>query len=766
MSKRKKNQNEYSLQPADPAYYGYYGNPYPQPQQPQPEPQKPKVKYLPRSFLWNVVGICLAFFFGIFVCLGAIIGGIAIASKKASVKQVASFAGLDETKYVSDAYLDKTILDLAADLLDDAKNKKITSLNAVGKYTPLAGTLFDKVSAQLADMGIHLNKDEFMNVEFSSLGNYVSENVVKNIVLGDVLKLTPESSPLMLSLCYGTEGEDYTVADGAIVMSEGKHAATISDLTNDSQTLLGRIGIGTALNVTASSEPALRYLAYGSEGTDYHIENGEIVMAEGKHERKLSELTAADANVVNNAKIRDLVKIDKSASGFLSAVADWKIGDLTDSYRINRLKVGQIVTIGDDASSFMKTIKDWRIGEFTDESKFNALALGDIVTIDASSPAVLQAVSNTGLSELGRKINTLPLTSILGESKVNGNALLKNLKHSTLETLAGDIESLTAEDVFGDDMYEYLSLKASGEKTFSELYTAYESTGKNDATASKNRPTPIPDGATITKKILLSSDHTTELTEGFFVGKTDVSAQPVYRTGSGYAVTVKTNVTPVYEWKRVDYTESKLVPLGDATITENGAAYEYTVGGKTYPIQEDSFGFYAVLEERVDFERTVTGYTIGANTYSYENGKITIDDTAYSVLSDESGSYIEKTVEAVKGYQGTDDTVHTEAETEVAYFGTWTEKNNTEHNNEKLDRCLMGVWYLLFSEKGTSVQVTDLAKSVNEVQTEIAKTPLWKLYFLGLIDSDSFNADFPVKNLNEYTLNELLVYVKTLNLSK
>ncbi len=724
-----------------------YAQSYPQPAA-QPEAQKPKIKYLPRSFLWNVIGVCLSFFFGIFVCLGAIVGAVAIAGKKASVKQISSFAGIDETKFVSEAYLDKTVLDLASDLLDDAKNNKLNNLNAVGKYTPLAGTAFDKVSEQLAAMGVKLNKEEFMNVEFSALGTYLSDNVVQNIVLGDVLKLTPESSALMLALCYGTKDEDYTVTDGKIVMNEGKHATTISDLTKDSEGLLGRIGIGTALNVTASSEPALIYLAYGSEGEDYHIVDGKIVMNEGKQERKLSDLTAADANIVNNAKIRDLVAIDDKTGDFLKAVADWKIGDLTDGYRINRLKVGQIVSIGENASKFMKTIKDWRIEEFNDEAKFNALALGDIVTIDEGSPAVLQSVADTGLSELGRKINTLPLTSILGESAVNNNALLKNIKYSTLETLADDVAKVSAEDVFGDDMYQYLSVEASG-GTFADLYTAYESTGKNDKAASALRPEPITDKSAVTKKFLLKGS-TTELTEGFFTDGNLVTDQStVYRKGSEYAVTVKTPVVPVYEWKRVDYAAKALVPLGeDETIAENGSAYEYTVGGTTYPVEQDGNGFYAVVNERVDFERAVTQYTLGADTYRCTDGKITVNGTAYTVFSDESGSYIEQSKTAVKGYREANGAVHTEAETEVAYF----------LGNERLDRYLTGVWYLLFPSGNVSVAVTELADSVSAVQSELANAPLWKLYFLGLIDQNPFK-DLGSENLNDFTLNKLIQYV-------
>ena len=106
----------------------------------------------------------------------------------APVNKLLSSFGADASKYVSEAYLDKTILDLAGDLLDDARNKRLTNFDAVAKYSPAVKRALDSVAAQFADMGVRLNVEEIMGVEFSSLGSYLSNDVLMNVAIGDVMK--------------------------------------------------------------------------------------------------------------------------------------------------------------------------------------------------------------------------------------------------------------------------------------------------------------------------------------------------------------------------------------------------------------------------------------------------------------------------------------------------------------------------------------------------------------------------------------------------
>ena len=753
-----------------------------QPVQPAQQPQEPKkekkkkeattkVKYLPRSFLWNIIGLCLAFFFGIFACLGAIVGVVVLGAKKAPVNKLLSSFGADASKYVSEAYLDKTVLDLAGDLLDDARNKRLTNFDAVAKYSPAVKRALDSVAAQFADMGVRLNVEEIMGVEFSSLGSYLSNDVLMNVAIGDVMKLTGDSSPLMLTVCYGTEGEDYTVGeDGAIVMAEGKSAATVKDLSENAEEIIGRIEVGAALGVNASSEAAMRYLAYGSEGVDYDITDGEIVMRAGKKSRTISSLSGADADVVNGARIRDLVTIDKNSSEFMQAVSDWKISDLANGYKIKRLKIGQIVTVGDDSSAFLKAMRDWRIEELTEGGKLDTVTLGDLVSLSDSSPDIIKALQNTSLCDLSRKVETLRLASVLGESEINSNKLLKNLKNSTMKTLSDDIAALTVEDVFADEIYAYLSLTASGNKSYSTLLLNYETTGRKNEALSAKRPTPIPDNAVVTERAVLRNNPGTTVTEGYFLGKSRVEEENVYRAESGYATLVKTKVTPVYDWRLVDYAAGGLAPLGNAEIREEADAVWYISGDKFLKIQEDVFGAYVQDgTERIDLERAIVGYKLDGKTYSVTNGQIAADDgKTYVVYAEGEESYIEREFSVTKGYASENGTQYTESQVLVRRFASWTDEDGVAHTDEAVDRYLSGVWYLLFSqtEQGAKVPVQDVAKYITDAQKVLTDTPLWKLYFHGIVNENPYR-DFSGSgisgasgNLNEYSIDGIIALLK------
>lgn len=759
--------------------YGFPQNGYPQGDQqsappaeekePKKKEVKTKVKYLPRSFLWNIVGLCLAFFFGIFACLGAIVGAVAIVSKRASVQKTFSFIGKDAGQYVSEAYLDKSILDLAGDLMNDARGGSLNTLDAVGKYTPLVKSTLDKVAAQLADMGIAVNTEELMGVEFSSLGSYMTDNVLMTTQLGSVLKLTGESSKLMLGVCYGAEGEDYTVTDGKIVMNEGKHATTVKDLADDAEGVIGRIEIGAALNVTASSEAAIRYIAYGSEGVDYDITDGQIVMRTGKKSRTISSLSDADADVVGGARIRDLVTLDDNSSDLMKAVSDWKISDLTNGYKIKRLKIGQLFTMPESPSPFLAAMKDWRIEEMTEGGKLDTVTLGDLISVSDASPDVVKALQDTPMCELSSRIDTLRLSSVLGESGMNGNKLLKNLKNSTLKTLPDDIAALTVEDVFGSDVYAYISLVKSGGKTYEQLLTQYQSTGKNSPTLSENVPKPIPADAAVKTGYVMKANTGSFVTEAYFLNNTIVDEADVYRTAGGYATRVKTKVEPVYEWKIVDYAAGALAtPPADVEIREEDGEVWYFSGDTFCTMQEDTFGNYVTDDgERIDFEHVIVGYKLGGNTYAPVKGQITVDGVAYTVYTDETQSYIEREQPVTKAYASQNGTKYAENQVTVKYTASWTDDDGT-HTDEAVDRYLSGVWYLLFSKsaQGAKVPLEDVATYVTDAQSVLTDAKLWQLYFHGIINENPYRdlsgsvISGATGNLNDYTIDGIIGLLK------
>ena len=215
---------------------------------------------------------------------------------------------------------------------------------------------------QLSALGVHVDKDELKATPFNQIGAYFSENVVQTLVLGEALALKPGDNALLITLCYGEEGVDYEIEtrqteEGekqVFVMKEGHSPMTVGGIkSNDMNTLLEKITLEAALNVTADSDAPIRYLAYGSEGVNYEIrtENGvkSVVMLtdpatnEPYKKKTIAALTAADADLLGGANIRDLMTVGDDAQGILAAVKDWTIGELSDPNRIERLKISQII---------------------------------------------------------------------------------------------------------------------------------------------------------------------------------------------------------------------------------------------------------------------------------------------------------------------------------------------------------------------------------------------------------------------------------------
>ena len=91
-----------------------------------------------------------------------------------------------------------------------------------------------------------------------------------------MLGIGPDSDEVMLALAYGNEGEDYEIVDGEIVMIGDSRPRTIAELKEN-----GVIdGVRLSAVISADSDDAISmYLLYGVEGVHYAVgTEGEIEM--------------------------------------------------------------------------------------------------------------------------------------------------------------------------------------------------------------------------------------------------------------------------------------------------------------------------------------------------------------------------------------------------------------------------------------------------------------------------------------------------------
>ncbi len=713
-------------------------------------------RYSPRNPLGRLLTLILVFFIGLFAAIGGIIGTFAYLGTR-PLKEGFKLFNLEYEKFLTEDAANKSVLDLTQTLSDF---QKLDSLGAVSSYTPLVDTLLDGLEQQLSALGVHVDKDELKATPFNQIGAYFSENVVQTLVLGEALALKPGDNALLITLCYGEEGVDYEIEtrqteEGekqVFVMKEGHSPMTVGGIkSNDMNTLLEKITLEAALNVTADSDAPIRYLAYGSEGVNYEIrtENGvkSVVMLtdpatnEPYKKKTIAALTAADADLLGGAKIRDLMTVGDDAQGILAAVKDWTIGELSDPNRIERLKISQIIDT-DSANELGKKLASWRVGELTNGNKFDTLLLGDVISIDENSPVILRNLAEMPLGGCGDAVNTFRLSDILGES-IADNKLLGKLQNSTLQTLSQDIERFTVADLFGEELYSYLRITTDTDGnrlTYAEIVKAYE-TGHTNADGSRKDLNPV---------IISDQSEERKNIQSYFVHGGDVVIRGVFeKTDGGYILLgnnlnvytdgarkyVERNVvlTPVYAWSIVDYETGGVRPLpaGDSVSNDNtgktlstpagvsgesylqdGKPLYYLSGDKYYPLFTDAYSVYYVNEQnaRIDLDFSIASYTTPDGfTLLPEGGKVTYREREYFIKTKKaSGS--QETGDYAAGY----DYITAQITVEEYFYrqtdASFTQANlyapeqveerwrldNGDGTYTEVDRFLDGVWYLIF----------------------------------------------------------------------
>lgn len=423
-----------------------------------------KIKYVRRSFFWNVFAVLLAFLLGILFTVGAVAGVGYFAATKFSLKDVLGALKVDYEKYIEADYADMTLLDL----WDEVSKTQFTNLAAIGKFTPILKEQLNIANDNLADFGIDLNVNRLMETDFSELGAYFQDDVVAKAQLGGMLGVGPDDSALMLALCYGKEGVDYdivTAADGTqtIRMRGDKAPTTVGDLTEDANGILEGMELGTMLDVTAESDPLTIAICYGEEGTNYTVEDGEIVPVdapaeEGKIAYPVTVGTLMDdaTGVIDNVKVETALSVTAASEPALRYLAYGSEGEqytladddgdgtpdrvqmlddpatgkpyekrsissLTeeDSDLIGGAAIRDLVGIdtseGSEDSAFMQAIADWKVNDLKDEEKVESLKIGDVFDTEDASSSLMHAISSWELGDLKQqaRIDRLRLSQVL-----------------------------------------------------------------------------------------------------------------------------------------------------------------------------------------------------------------------------------------------------------------------------------------------------------------------------------------------------------------
>lgn len=798
----------------------------------------PRTRYTPKGYLGRILALLLAFLFGMLAVVGGLLGGGYFLAVTPS-RNLLNFLKLNEG-LLTEEYLDKSVIDIVTDVRNDINSltePQNISLSTFSKYSPVVDKMVDSIVEQVSAYGISVDKTTLSTTPLGGLAFYLMDDVIMTAQLGGMLSVNAESEPFMIALCYGTEGSneeggDYQVVDGQIVMNEGKEARTLGALVSEANTIINSMPLESILDAGIDSAAVILALCYGTEGVNYTVdENGGITMLTdpltGKPYpvRKVEDLTG-NSDLIQNVTIGDVITIDENTTGILLAIKDWTLNDLSDASRIESLRLSQVVTIDENSAPILKAMQDWRISDMTDADMVDSLTLGQIIEITQDSAQLLKSVADTPIGDLGTTIDTLRLCDILDAKAIEGNKILRNLKMSSLDTLADDIQNLTVAQVFGDELYSYLDMSDKGTKgmTYSELIGGYNHLADpNSDTAGTNtlRPEAIRaddlafNETRITTETTDDADIVHTVFEGYFredvLGGQSAPLSSVIGSGAVYRRLIETTtgegddaVTTVetqyyvkdtveiipnaYEWKYIDYAnggEATALPDNTPVLAEADVPAEYTKldpeqgteryhtengGEKTYyyfcterihirdgepqteqvayPLCTDSRGVYVyryVLEEtqledgsivyaensvreRVDLERTVTEYKYKDSgkpvvfaTKEIEGEPVSVPDYAYVVWGEgEDAQTVRFMHRAAYERQKTD------PETDKPVFD--------EDNNPVMEEVPERWWIVVESDvqpkyyykSGTDSEGTPTtATFVKEKDTELTWTATW-----------------------------------------
>ena len=449
-----------------------------QAKQPSAPPEKPRrqKKLKITTPHKRILSYLLCFALGILLAL-AVVAIVMASLLGGSARNALAALGIDAEGILTEEYLDRPALEVMDEVLADLKtlsDPDSVSLKILSKYSPAVGEIAETMSTQFSQLGVRIDSDTLLSTPLGSLGTLMQESI-KDAELGTALGITSLSDPILIELCYGQAGEDYTVINGRIVMNAGKTATTVGDLTAGATALLQELYVETAFGVTASSNETLRFLAYGREGEQYVIVNGAVRMLSDPvtgiayEKRTLGDL--ADSSVY------DGVTIDYG--GAQTALADLPVGAVSDAAlpalladeplstlpaALGTLTLAQILP----ESALLAPVQDTAIECFSADT-LSALAVDELC-----ETALPEALSDAPLSEWTDAVAGLPLADLLGKEALEQDRVLRALEGASFGELPGRIAALTVSDVFGDVMYSYCAPAMNGGREYAEIVSSYD----------------------------------------------------------------------------------------------------------------------------------------------------------------------------------------------------------------------------------------------------------------------------------------------------
>ncbi len=254
----------------------------------------------------------------------------------------------------------------------------------------------------------------------------------------------------------------------------------INDTTIDTlDQAIKEMKISDAVKITDDSSQVLKYLR-------------DRVNEDGTTGTKLDDLDKA----IKEMKISDAVEIvldeeaealGKPASSRVLQYFKRNGATLTNlNASVNEMTIGDAVKVTDDSHAVIKAIADLKLNDLgnkeTLQGKIDGLKLGDVVTITESAPRILKSLADVYVGDLSTKMDNLQINEVLDDCSTGALALIpettlvKNIGAEVTDTVPkASTYALKMAGVFADDV--------SAATPSTNLITATGRINKNNATA-------------------------------------------------------------------------------------------------------------------------------------------------------------------------------------------------------------------------------------------------------------------------------------------
>lgn len=419
-------------------------------------PHTPETAARKRHPVLRVLSYILVFLIGMSTTVGLAIGAVWYGYDRVSANTVLKVVYPNYERYITAEFAENSV----AGMIRELASGNVRNLSDVRKITPYIDTMMDDLNGALDGFGVTLNREEVYQVYWEDLGTYVSDNVLRSAKLGALLQVTADSDSLMKYLAYGSEGVDYNIVGGEIVLADGKTPNTVGTLLDTEQRtqLINRVRLCDLMTITEDSEPVLQSLK------DTRIEDmsekiksltlGEVMTIDEDSSVVLASLKDTPIrdldDSLNSLTLGEVVEINENSALILQNLKDSTLKTIGDE--LEELTLCQVVAIDENSTQIMQTLKDTRIKDLN--ARIEELTLGEVLEIDADSPKILTALSGSKLSGLDDDVDNLTMEQILGEEVFGQNVVLDAIRTSSLATVADDIAVLTVNELFSEQIYD------------------------------------------------------------------------------------------------------------------------------------------------------------------------------------------------------------------------------------------------------------------------------------------------------------------------